>query len=68
MKKLFTAFILLILTSTALADSTLTPAKSSQDKCIIVAAAPGCPGMCQQKCSGNPAYSSCYQVCLRNCK
>jgi len=59
--------------SGVLQPSKQTPTTAQQStlhepKMTLLAANPGCPGMCQSACQGRSDYSSCYQACLRNCK
>lgn len=39
-----------------------------EQKMIVIAAGQGCASVCQSACKGKSNYSSCYQVCMRNCR
>ena len=75
---------LLVFASVVIADDGLAKAKDNtpcktqevktikqnaiEQKMLVIAAGQGCASVCQSACKGKSNYSSCYQVCMRNCR
>lgn len=77
-------FVCLVSVSVVIADDGLTKPKGDTpfklqevnpikknavaQNTLVIAAGQGCASVCQSACKGKSNYSSCYQVCMRNCR